>query len=211
LAESTKRPRKKIGRTAAKPGRGAGPGLRRRILDAARSQLIQHGYAHFSMRNIAARVGVSATSIYLYFDGKDTLVHGLIDEGMEALHAALEQADDPRAAPAARLERLCRAYLEFGHANPEYYEIMFLLHPARMARYPAEKYRRARRNLEIFAGALAPLSPAGADLRLTTHALWCLLHGAVSLRIAGRMDSHVEPERLAAETIGRALRMVNAA
>jgi AcrR family transcriptional regulator len=206
-----RRPVKKASRSAAKPGRGAGPGLRRRILDAARSQLIQHGYAHFSMRNIAARVGVSATSIYLYFDGKDTLVHGLIDEGMESLHADLLKSDDSAAAPAARLERLCLAYLEFGRANPEYYEIMFLLHPARMARYPAEKYRRARRNLEIFSAALAPLCPLGEDLRLTSHALWCLLHGAVSLRISGRMDSHVEADRLAAETVNRALRMVCAA
>lgn len=206
-----KRPAKKSRRPAARPGRGAGPGLRRRILDAARSQLIQHGYAHLSMRSIATRVGVSATSIYLYFDGKDTLVHGLIDEGMESLHESLLRAEAPAAAPAARLENLCRAYLEFGRSNPEYYEIMFLLHPARMARYPAEKYRRARRNLEIFAAALEPLCPPGADLRLTSHALWCLLHGAVSLRIAGRMDSHVEPERLAAETVSRALRMVSAA
>lgn len=206
-----RRPVKKSSKPAAKPGRGAGPGLRRRILDAARSQLIQHGYAHFSMRNIAARVGVSATSIYLYFDGKDTLVHGLIDEGMESLHETLLKSDDPAAAPAERLERLCRAYLEFGAANPEYYEIMFLLHPARMARYPAEKYRRARRNLELFASALAPLCTPGEDLRLTSHTLWCLLHGAVSLRISGRMDSHVEADRVAAETVNRALRMVSAA
>lgn len=202
---------KKVRKAAVRPGRGAGPGLRRRILDAARSQLILHGYADFSMRSIAARVGVSATSIYLYFDGKDTLVHGLIDEGMESLHEALLRADDPSAEPVARLERLCRAYLDFGDANPEYYEIMFLLHPARMARYPAEKYRRARRNLEIFAAALNPLCPPGADLRLTSHALWCLLHGAVSLRISGRMDSHLEPARLTTETVRCALRMVSAA
>ena len=198
-------------RKPARAPRGTGGALRRRILDAARRQLIEHGYAHFSMRSIAARVGVSATSIYLHFDGKDSLVHALIDEGMESLHAALTRADRPAALPAARLEGLIRAYLDFGCAHPEYYEIMFLLHPARMARYPVEKYRRARRNLELFVAALRPFAGRGADPLLATHALWCLLHGTVSLRLAGRFDATLAPERLLDEAVRRALHMVDAA
>jgi AcrR family transcriptional regulator len=194
-----------------RPGRGAGGDLRRDLLDAARRQLIQHGYAHLSMRAVAGRVGVTATSIYLHFENKDALVHALIEEGMERLATALESADAPGAPPSERLSRLCRTYLEFGSANPEYYEVMFLLHPAKLTRYPQEKYRRARRNIELFAETVRPFLRPGEDVRIVTHALWCLLHGAVSLRLSGRMDSHLEVERMNDEAVARALRMFGAA
>lgn len=185
--------------------------LRQVLLEAARRQLIQHGYRDFSMRTVAARAGVTATSIYLHFAGKDALLHALIEEGMERLAGVLEQADAPAAPRAQRLERLCRAYVGFGVANPEYYEIMFLLHPAHMKRYPAEKYRRARRNIELFAAIVQPFLRPADDPRLATHALWCLLHGVVSLRLSGRMDSHLDPERVTDEAVARALRMLGAA
>jgi AcrR family transcriptional regulator len=184
--------------------------LRQALLDAARRQLIQHGYAHLSMRTVAGRVGVTATSIYLHFENKDALVHALIEEGFERLALALDAADDPHGTPAARLERLCRAYAGFGLANPEYYEVMFLLHPARMRRYPQEKYRRARRNIELFAAVVRPFLRAGEDPRLATHALWCMLHGAVTLRLSGRWDAHLDPERVLDEAVARTLRMLGA-
>lgn len=189
-------------------GRG-GEHLRRRLLDAARRQLVQHGYAHLTMRRVAARVGVTATAIYLHFRDKDDLVHALIDEGMEALHLALEASDARSAPPRARLEGLCRALIEFGVSNPEYYEIMFLIHPGPMARYPAEKYRRARQNLERFADAVDPFVGKG-DPTLATHALWCLLHGTISLRLSGRLDAALDPEKFTDEAVRRGLRMLGA-
>lgn len=186
-----------------------GADLRRRLLDAARRQLVQHGYAHLTMRQVAARVGVTATAIYLHFKDKDDLVHALIDEGMEALNLALEASDVRGSSPRARLDGLCRALIEFGVSNPEYYEIMFLLHPQRMSRYPPDKYRRARRNLERFADAVDPFVKKGDPL-LATHALWCLLHGVITLRISGRLDAALDPEAFTEEAVTRGLRMLGA-
>ena len=136
--------------------------LRRDILDRARHLLVTDGYADLSMRKIAGAVGCSATSIYLHFENKDALVHALIDDGFERLNARLHAAADAHADGAARLDALARAYLAFGLENPEYYEVMFQLHPERMARYPAESYRRARRNLELLGAALADGAASGA-------------------------------------------------
>lgn len=205
------RPAKRTAPAARSPragGRG-GADLRRRLLDAARRQLVQHGYAHLTMRRVAARVGVSATAIYLHFKDKDALVHALIEEGMEALHLALEASDARSAPPRARLEGLCRALIGFGVANPEYYEIMFLLHSGSMARYPADKYRRARQELERFADAVDPFVAKG-DPMLATTALWSLLHGAITLRLSGRLDSAIDPDRFTDETVARGLRMLGA-
>ena len=168
--------------------------------------LLSEGYTSLSMRKIAAAVGCTATSIYLYYKGKDDLIHALIDEGMEQLHddlrATLAQGGDA----GERLERLCRRYVEFGLENLEFYEVMFMLHPSHMERFPAERYRRARRNLDIFTETLREATegaePAGTDagldreLALATTVLWSSLHGTISLLIAERIDVKVDRSAL---------------
>ena len=171
-----------------------GVDLRRSILDEARGLLVRDGYEGLSMRKIARAVGCSATSIYLHFENKDTLTHTLIDEGMERLHDRLTAVGT--GAPPERLDALCRAYVQFGLDHPEYYEVMFQLHPQRMERYPADSYRRARRNIERFGEVLAAGAAEGTLTLDTTPevastVLWTALHGLVSLHLAERVDRRI--------------------
>jgi AcrR family transcriptional regulator len=186
--------------------------LRRRILDAARALLVEEGYTHLSMRKIARAIGCSPTAIYLYFRNKDALVHALIDEGFALLYEALCTVAMQHEDPLARLEALWRCYIQFGLQNPEYYEIMFSLHPERMARYPREKYRRARRCLEFSIEALEEGKELGmfqvADARVAASAAWAALHGVVSLLLARRVDVRIAPEALIATTLHTLLRGV---
>lgn len=161
------------------------------------------------MRRLAKAVGCTATSIYLYFENKDALLHALIDEGMELLNRDLLGSIEDRplgvnAAPgdANRLEALCRAYLRFGLEQRAYYEVMFMLPPERMERYPVENYRHARRNLELFSTELGAYSrgldrpPGESELEMTTTVTWTALHGAVSLLLAQRIDVGLDREVL---------------
>ena len=120
--------------------------LRTAVLDAARQRLVREGYRDLSMRDVANAVGCSVSSIYLYFAGKDALVHTLMDEGFERWHQRMREVADAGSTPRARLEAVCRAYVDFGLENPEFYEIMYMFHSDRMSRYPKELFRRARRN-----------------------------------------------------------------
>ena len=186
-------------RTAAPDApRPNGSDLRRVILDQTRTLLVDEGYPHLSMRKIARAVGCSATSIYLHFENKDALTHALINEGMAQLYDALEAARDGCADPVTCLPAMARAYVAFGLANPEYYQVMFQLHPDRMARFPAEDYRRARRNLDLFAAALAAGTEAGhyhvENADVGAHVLWTALHGLVSLLLAERVDVKIADE-----------------
>lgn len=170
--------------------------LRRRILDTTRHLLVTDGYKRLSMRKIARAIGYSATSIYLHFENKDALVHTLIDEGMAKMYAAFRAVVAAHSEdPVARLEALCRSYVDFGRENPEYYEIMYMLHPEDMARFPAEKYRRARRNLELIVDTLAEGARRGRmvveDPLVAATAIWAALHGAVSLLFSRRLDVRV--------------------
>lgn len=184
--------------------------LRRLILDTTRHLLVQEGYQNLSMRKIARSIDYSATSIYLHFDSKDALLHALIDEGMMQLYEQLKAtaAQHPED-PIERLEALCRQFITFGLENPEYYEIMFLLHPERMERYPAEKYRRARRNLDVIAATLSAGVERGVfeveDPRVSASTIWASLHGAVSLMLAERIDVRIEGEAFIESMIQQAI------
>ena len=185
--------------------------LERAILDTARQLLVKDGYQQLSMRKIARKIGYSATSIYLHFSSKDALVHTLIDEGMDRLnqdfHNVVKGNDSD---PINNLEALCRIYIDFGLNNPEYYKIMFMLDTSAIGRYPADKYRRASKNLRIIEETLVK----GAEKSLfhvhrpkvTATALWAILHGAVSLILSGRMDYHITKEELIDTTVSQFMR-----
>ena len=187
--------------TTPAPRAETGTDLRRLILDHARHLLVSDGYEALSMRKIAASAGCSATSIYLHFANKDALTHALISEGMADLYRQLSDAQAGLAAPVDRLDALSRAYVRFGLDRPEYYEVMFQLRGERMARYPAEDYRRARRNVDLFRDAVADgaadgsLAPPSAP-DVAASVLWTALHGLVSLLLAQRIDVKVAGDEL---------------
>lgn len=57
------------------------PGRKGEILDAALHVFAERGYASGSMREIAARVGVSEPALYRHFTGKEALFLALINVG----------------------------------------------------------------------------------------------------------------------------------
>ena len=184
--------------------------LRRQILDTTRHLLVREGYQNLSMRKIADAIGYSATSIYLYFDNKDALLHALIHEGMMQLHeelagAAAEYDEDP----VGRLRALCRCFIDFGLENPKYYEIMFQLRPERMKRYPPEKYRQARSNLDFFGRVLEEGDEQGIlgveDATVSASAIWASLHGTVSLLLADRVDVSITRDTFIETAIQQAI------
>lgn len=184
--------------------------LRRQILDTTRHLLVTEGYQNLSMRKIADSIGYSATSIYLYFDSKDALLHTLIHEGMMQLHENLSRtADEFPDDPYRRLRALCRCFIEFGLDNPEYYEIMFQLRPDRMERYPPEKYREARSNLEVFSQTLKEGEKENTfemdEAQVLASTIWASLHGTVSLLLSGRLDVRIDRERFIETAIQRTL------
>jgi len=187
--------------------------LRRIILDSTRHLLVRDGYKSLSMRKIAHAIGYSATSIYLHFENKDALIHALIEEGMDQLLEALKAVEAAHPAdPIACLQALCRRFVDFGLENPEYYEIMFMLHPERMERYPAEKYRRARRNLDVIAATLADgvvqRVMVVEDVRVAASTIWGALHGAVSLLLVRRVDVRIDPDDFIEATITQTMQGV---
>src|SRR3954466_12950071 len=85
--------------------------LRQLILDAAGALFLEQGYERFSMRNVAERIGYTATTISGYFANKDGLLCAVVDRGFERFGSALEAASASTSDPLDRLRALGRAYV----------------------------------------------------------------------------------------------------
>lgn len=185
--------------------------IRRTILDVTRRLLIEQGITQLSTRMIAREVGCSVGTIYFYFENKDVLIHALIEEGFDKLVEIQEQTETSIADPLERLKALCRNYITFALENPEYYEIMFMLKPERMARYPQEKYRKARRSLEVLATALEEGTASGimrvAKPYLEAHLIWSFMHGIVSLLQVKRIDRRIGQDTIINGAIAQIVEM----
>ncbi len=190
--------------------RGNGTPLKDKILSEARRVLEEEGVGALSTRRLAKAVGCTATALYLYFDNKEALLHVLMEEGFAKLGAHLE-GPSRIAESLSKVRGLARAYVDFGLANPAWYELMFQLPPERLGSdYPAEKYRAGRRHLERLSDALAETNHAsdpGAALAASTL-LWSSLHGLVALLNAGRIDASLDRDQLIEAALQRAVPLV---
>ncbi len=161
--------------------------LKDKILEAARELLISQGVAGLSMRNLAAKVGYSATAIYSYFADKDAVLRALLDADCEALRRAMDDAaDEPD--PVERLRKMGRAYIEFGFRSPGHYRVLMMTeavpgvmddNPRRGD--PAQDAYALLRTAAADCIRAGRLRPEFTDTDQTTQLIWAGVHGIVSL------------------------------
>ncbi len=101
--------------------------IREEILEAALELIITEGFSNLSMRKIAARLGITATTIYNYVASKDELNLFIRMKGFEILYQGLRAGLEAYDNLSDRLTAMVRAYADFGINFPSYYDIMFSL------------------------------------------------------------------------------------
>lgn len=166
--------------------------LRERILDVSREIVKREGFASLSMRKLAEAIDYSPAALYLHFRSRGDIARALRLEG----HASLREAFLAHATiadPAARLNAMARAYVEFGLAEPETYRLMFM-EPAGLTDSAANGADQAAEpgaaTLSLIADAYVELRaaerlPAHAAPRACAEGLWANLHGIVALKLNG--------------------------
>lgn len=164
--------------------------LRRAILDSAAALFLEEGYESFSMRQVAERIGYSATTIYRHFDNKDALLFAVVDAGFARFGDALAEAAAADARDGVeRVLALGRAYVRFGLENPAYYRMMFLQRSDYL-RAPAEGCEQPRASsFDILRDAVQRAIDEGTlvapSALQASNFLWALVHGVVALALAG--------------------------
>ncbi|HYF45828.1 MAG TPA: TetR/AcrR family transcriptional regulator [Acidimicrobiales bacterium] len=94
------------------------------ILDAAWELCREQGLTQLSLRELAARVGMRAPSLYSYFDSKDAIYDAMFAQGQEALveaMAALPRDDVTR----DDLKAGARMFFDFCTQDPVRYQLLF--------------------------------------------------------------------------------------
>jgi AcrR family transcriptional regulator len=109
---------------------GFGPRGRRRqatideVLAAAHDLAREHGLASISMREIGARVGLHASSLYQYFPSKDAIYDALFAQGHRDLQAWMA-GFDRTGTPVEVLKRGSRRFVEFCLDDAVRYQLLF--------------------------------------------------------------------------------------
>jgi TetR/AcrR family transcriptional regulator, cholesterol catabolism regulator len=124
-----------------------GDRTRKRLLDATAAEVARHGVSGTSINAIAAAAGLKTGSVYFHFESKDRLVEAMLEEGLLASLAFLDQAlaKVPENANAGtRLGAAIRAHATAVHELRDYtVAVLGLSFPRDAAGTSARKLRRS--------------------------------------------------------------------
>ena len=85
---------------------------RAKLLSVSARLFARGGFDATSMRDIAARAGMLAGSMYYHFPSKNDLIAAVYEAGVAEIGAAVDAALDEARGPWPRLEAACVAHLE---------------------------------------------------------------------------------------------------
>lgn len=176
--------------------------LRTQLLEVTSRVISADGEAAVTVRKVAAEAGTSASAVYALFGSREALVGAVSDEGFRrfADHlAAVGHSDDP----AADLLGLGRAYRKFALADPHFYRVMFYRAVSPTDGDPASAVDRP--TFRVLHDAVARvLDGAPAEHVLSAAVgLWGLVHGLVSLELAGLLPGDEGVREAAFDQAGR--------
>jgi AcrR family transcriptional regulator len=177
----------------------ANPDLPEKILEEAQRIVADSGHESLNMRDLAHRVGVSATAIYHYFDSKEALLLQIKLAAAEKLNRGIK-AIDPQLDPHESLHQLGVRYVEFAEHHPNLYRLLFETPigaaPVGEAEQPVlyYTYYTARNALERMAAS----KNYSLDPRYGAMMGWIMLHGFCSLLMSGTLQlaEGMDPDEL---------------
>jgi AcrR family transcriptional regulator len=189
--------------------------VKKEILDMALQLIIDNGFHNFSMRKLAQRLNMTATTIYNYFSNKDEINLMIRMRGFEILYSRLQRSYNQNPEPFVRFRAMIRTYFDFGIRYHNYYDIMFNLNTPKYLDYVGTglegvahtEKEASLRNFEVTARAITdilalqgPVDPV--EVRYRTIRIWSEVHGIISLHNS-RLIKEIEdnPEALLARMI----------
>jgi AcrR family transcriptional regulator len=98
--------------------------VRREILDAAWTIAREQGLAALTMRDLGARVGMRAQSLYAYFPAKHAIYDAMFADAQQLLLERIEQSP-PEQDPVAALRQLNHLWMQFCTEEPVRYQLLY--------------------------------------------------------------------------------------
>ena len=152
--------------------------LRQALLDAALAIIEREGSSALTLRAVAREAGVSPAAPYHHFQDKSELMLAVSKDGFKRLHEAMAQAAAERGG-----DEIGLAYIEFAHANPALYRVMYDC--ARAAEmFPETQEDEAHDGLELVKSAIRRAAGGDVDpleVELAAIAAWAAVHGLAEI------------------------------
>ena len=176
--------------------------FRERLCEAATDIFVTKGPEGLNMRDLAARLGVSAMTPYRYFKDKDEILATIRTRAFNRFADRLEAALATPGTPPEKSRAVGNAYVQFALDQPCCYRLMFDRPSPRMAPLPElfAAERRARATMTDHVRLLISQGYFKGDPQLIGPVLWAGLHGVVTLHLAGALADGGEFETILAET-----------
>ncbi len=157
-----------------------------RILDAARTLIVEKGFDGVSLRAVAKKAGFSPAGLYEYFAGKADLMAALAAEANANLEGSLREAlARERPGSAASLIALGMAYVAYAKTEPERFQLLFSRHISSRSstREPVTSGSAYGVVIECVVAAVASGLLAPGDPERVSYALWSMAHGSAMLQL----------------------------
>lgn len=179
--------------------------FRERLCEAATRLFDARGREGFTMRELASELGVSAMTPYRYFKDKEEILAAVraraFTRWADKLEAAFASVDT---AP-EKSRAVYEAYIAFAFGEPAAYKLMFDLSQPDENDYPelVAANARAKATMTDYVRELVSAGVIEGDPNLIGRVFWASLHGAVVLKLAGKLGGVGDPydfERVAGES-----------
>jgi AcrR family transcriptional regulator len=174
----------------------ADPSVRTALIESAARLISQHGTAGLTIRMLAAEVGTSTMAVYTHFGSMDELLREVRREGFARL-AGFQASVRPTNDPVADVSAQGIAYYFNAIVNPSLYRVMFLERPV-----DEEDPGECLSTFETLVVVVKRCIDSGrfrpADERSLAVQLWTLMHGAVTLQLAGLLTPEETIENMRA-------------
>ncbi|WP_187369300.1 TetR/AcrR family transcriptional regulator [Baekduia soli] len=187
-----------------------GPAVRTQILDTAARLFYERGFSATSIRQIADAVGVSSSTLYHHFPGKQGVLDAVLTRfANDFVATMLPAVRDPEASPTERVRNAVHAHIAISAAR---HAELLLGHPIDHALSPAQKERwlRGKRDYhDAMRATVAEGVASGefrvADVTIATLAMMDMLNG---VRDWYRPDGRLSLEEVSAVYVELALAVV---
>lgn len=137
-----------------------------------------------SLRELARRVGVSATAVYRHFPDKQALNRALAREGSKLLGIAQKEAADTSHDLSTKFALTGRAYVRFALAHPVLFRLMFTQgEPVELGDEDPDPAR------ELLTELTCELSATREEAERLALQAWSIAHGIAMLMLDGRIPA----------------------
>ncbi|HUJ45780.1 MAG TPA: TetR/AcrR family transcriptional regulator [Rhizomicrobium sp.] len=177
--------------------------FRDRLCDTALEIFAEKGVEGLTLREVAARLGVSPMTPYRYFKDKEAILAAVRTRAFNDFADALEKAVTRRGDATAQSRAAGKAYQAFAFTHAEAYRLMFMVKQKDAeAKDPALQLalERARATMSHHVKLLIDVGIFEGDPELIGHVFWAALHGLVMLELSGQFTKRYSFSKVRDET-----------